>query len=195
MARGGDGFCCYRFVLLNVFASFDRVFQVIENLESLTNLTHLYIGKNKIKKIENLDKLENLELISLQANRIVKLENLDKLVNLTDLYVSENGIEQIEGLENNKLIETIDVAKNRLTIIDNVSHLENLQEFWVCIMKRGNISHFVIHILCRISIIRIVFFFFCFKHRPTQTKSPIGSASTICDATSGWRPSIWSIIH
>lgn len=109
----------------------DNKLRVIENLDALVNLTHLYLGKNKIKKIDNLDKLTNLRCISLQANRIVKLENLDKLVNLTELYISENGIEKIEGLEQNKLLETLDLAKNRLTSIDNTEHLEHLEEFWV----------------------------------------------------------------
>lgn len=124
---------------------------MIENLDQLTTLTHLYLGKNKIKRIENLDKLVNLECLSLQANRLVKIENLDALVNLTELYLSENGIEIIENLDNNKALETLDVAKNRLKTIDNVAHLAELTEFWVstlndCCNKLGrsqsNISSF-----------------------------------------------------
>ena len=41
--------------------------QKIKNLGSLTTLTSLYLGKNKINKIENLDKLTNLRILSLQV--------------------------------------------------------------------------------------------------------------------------------
>lgn len=99
----------------------------------MTNLTQLYLGKNKITKIENLDQLVNLECLSLQSNRIVKIENLDKLINLTELYLSENGIEKIENLDHNKQLDTLDLAKNRIKVIENVGHLQCLEEFWVSI--------------------------------------------------------------
>lgn len=41
--------------------------QVIENLETLTNLTSLFIGKNKITKIEKLETLVNLRTLSMQV--------------------------------------------------------------------------------------------------------------------------------
>jgi protein phosphatase 1 regulatory subunit 7 len=85
----------------------------------LTNLTELWLGKNKITKLEGLDTLVNLRLLSMQvrravlalpgvllliiaqSNRITVLEGLDKLVNLEDLYLSHNGITRIGGLEHN----------------------------------------------------------------------------------------------
>lgn len=75
--------------------------QVIENIEHLTNLIQLWLGKNKIRKLECLDTFANLQILSIQSNRITKMEGLEGLVNLEDLYLSHNGLKKIEGLEKN----------------------------------------------------------------------------------------------
>lgn len=84
----------------------------------LTNLTELWLGKNKITKLENIDQLVNLRILSIQvkhpldeiglrakqfsqSNRITKIEGLDSLTKLEDLYISHNGLEEISGLDNN----------------------------------------------------------------------------------------------
>lgn len=67
--------------------------QVIENLDELTNLESLFLGKNKITQLNNLQSLSKLKLLSIQSNRIVTIANLDKLINLEELYLSHNGIQ------------------------------------------------------------------------------------------------------
>ena len=42
-------------------------FQVLENLESLTSLQSLFVGKNKIAKLQGLDALVNLRTLSIQV--------------------------------------------------------------------------------------------------------------------------------
>ena len=54
----------WRILCYNHFVFFR---QKINNLDSLTTLTSLYLAKNKINKIENLDKLTNLRILSLQV--------------------------------------------------------------------------------------------------------------------------------
>ena len=58
---------------------FSRI-RKIENLDGLTKLKQLYLGKNKIAKLENLDSLVELEILSIQSNRIVKVRNSTRLV-------------------------------------------------------------------------------------------------------------------
>jgi len=41
--------------------------QTIENIETLTNLEELYIGKNKITKMDGLSTLTKLTLLSIQV--------------------------------------------------------------------------------------------------------------------------------
>ena len=67
----------------------------------MTNLTELWLGKNKITQLDGLDTLVNLRLLSIQSNRIVKLEGLDKLSKLEELYISHNGLKELSGLEHN----------------------------------------------------------------------------------------------
>ncbi|XP_034498631.1 protein phosphatase 1 regulatory subunit 7 [Ailuropoda melanoleuca] len=103
----------------------------IENIDTLTSLESLFLGKNKITKLQNLDALTNLTVLSMQSNRLTKMEGLQSLVNLRELYLSHNGIEVIEGLENNNKLTMLDIASNRIKKIENVSHLTELQEFWM----------------------------------------------------------------
>lgn len=41
--------------------------QAIENIDTLTNLQSLFLGKNKITKLQNLDALTNLTVLSMQV--------------------------------------------------------------------------------------------------------------------------------
>lgn len=43
------------------------VWQAIENIDTLTNLESLFLGKNKITKLQNLDALTNLTVLSMQV--------------------------------------------------------------------------------------------------------------------------------
>lgn len=43
------------------------VLQAIENIDTLTNLDSLFLGKNKITKLQNLDALSNLTVLSIQV--------------------------------------------------------------------------------------------------------------------------------
>lgn len=111
--------------------------QIIENLDGLTNLEELYLGKNKISRIDNLASLTKLNILSLQCNRLRTIENLEALTNLTQLYLSENGLTMIENLLSNEKLETLDVAYNKISIIQNIAHLTELQEFWVRALHTG----------------------------------------------------------
>ena len=41
--------------------------QAIENIDTLTSLESLFLGKNKITKLQNLDALSNLRVLSMQV--------------------------------------------------------------------------------------------------------------------------------
>ncbi|MPC45447.1 Protein phosphatase 1 regulatory subunit 7 [Portunus trituberculatus] len=117
--------------LIQVHAENDGVTQVIENLDGLTNLNSIFLGKNRITKLQNMDSLINLKILGVQSNRLTKIEGLGRLVNLEQLYCSHNGIEVLEGLDNNVKLQTLDMAVNRIKKIENISHLTEIEEFWV----------------------------------------------------------------
>lgn len=61
-------------------------------MDSATNLTNLYLQKNKIKKIENLECLVNLRKLYLGHNEISVVENLNTLPNLEELHLEKQLI-------------------------------------------------------------------------------------------------------
>jgi protein phosphatase 1 regulatory subunit 7 len=109
-------------------------FCVTQNLEALTNLTELWLGKNKITEIQGLDTLSSLVRISIQSNRLTSIgTGLSKLHKLEELYLSHQAITEISGLESLVKLNTIDMIHNRLTTLEGlpVEALPELEELWV----------------------------------------------------------------
>lgn len=89
----------------------------ITGLNLVTNLRHLEMAHNNIKKIENLDWLLKLVYLDLSYNNITKIENLDKLTAIKFLSLSGNKISKIENLDANSQLNTFFINNNK--IIDN----------------------------------------------------------------------------
>lgn len=53
----------------------------------LTELTHLYLQHNRIKRLENLNGLKNLRKLYLGGNEISRLENVEQLPRLEELHI------------------------------------------------------------------------------------------------------------
>ena len=53
--------------------------QAIENIDTLTNLESLFLGKNKITKLQNLDALTNLTVLSMQVRSFLSHPSLRTL--------------------------------------------------------------------------------------------------------------------
>lgn len=54
------------------------LFQVMENLETLTNLQELWLGRNRIRAV-NLCGLKLIKKISLQSNRLTSMDGFQVL--------------------------------------------------------------------------------------------------------------------
>ena len=54
------------------------LFQVVENLETLTNLQELWLGRNRIRAV-NLCGLKLIKKISLQSNRLTSMDGFQVL--------------------------------------------------------------------------------------------------------------------
>ena len=72
----------------------------IENQDTLTNLKHLDLSNNKIKKIEGLENLTRLETLNLSSNKIKRIEGIN---NLSNILNNEILNKQIKFLEKRKL--------------------------------------------------------------------------------------------
>ncbi|XP_050527850.1 dynein regulatory complex subunit 3-like [Daktulosphaira vitifoliae] len=125
----------------------------ITGLRLPTNLRHLKITQNHIRKIENLDSLIKLEYLDLSFNKINKIENLDHLTNLTLLNLAGNLITEIENLDCNVMLETLFINDNRINDINNFLYLKRFKKL-ICIDVSNNpatsdIVNSRYYILCR----------------------------------------------
>ncbi|KAH0542633.1 hypothetical protein FGG08_002956 [Glutinoglossum americanum] len=102
----------------------------IENLDTLTSLEELWLGKNKITELKNISHLQNLKILSIQSNRLTRLEGLDSLSNLQEVYVSHNAITEISGLDHNTNLHVLDISNNQISNLVNIAHLKSLEELW-----------------------------------------------------------------
>ena len=68
--------------------------------QTLTKLTSLSLGGNKISDIKPLSNLTNLTTLKLGSNKISDIKPLSNLTNLTTLYLWINKISDIKPLSN-----------------------------------------------------------------------------------------------
>ncbi|KAJ3686408.1 hypothetical protein LUZ61_015572 [Rhynchospora tenuis] len=104
--------------------------KIMENLETLTNLQELWLGRNRIKAI-NLCGLKCIKKLSLQSNRLTSMLGLQECVALEELYLSHNGIQNMEGLSTLQNLRVLDVSSNKLSSINDIDNLNNLEDLWL----------------------------------------------------------------
>ncbi|CAI0403977.1 unnamed protein product, partial [Linum tenue] len=104
--------------------------EVMENIEKLTNLEELWLGRNRIKQV-NLCGLKCIKKISLQSNRLTSMTGFEGCVALEELYLSHNGIEKMEGLSTLVNLRVLDVSSNKLTSVDDIQNLPKLEDLWL----------------------------------------------------------------
>jgi protein phosphatase 1 regulatory subunit 7 len=88
--------------------------QTIENLDSLTQLQQLWLGRNRISEIANLRSLTNVRQLSLQANRLESMAGVGVMLGLEELYLSQNGIKRMEDLAPLTKLTVLDLAQNAI---------------------------------------------------------------------------------
>lgn len=107
----------------------------IQNIENLSNLTHLYLQWNKIKKIENLGNLKNLKKLYLGNNEISRLENVENLKELEELHLERQNLPEeiifgfdFKSLESiGKTVKILNISKLNLVSIDSLKPLKRLE--------------------------------------------------------------------
>lgn len=107
----------------------------IQNIENLSNLTHLYLQWNKIKKIENLGNLKNLKKLYLGNNEISRLENVENLKELEELHLERQNLNDdihfefdFKSLESiGKTVKILNISKLNLTSLESLKPLKRLE--------------------------------------------------------------------
>lgn len=80
--------------------------------------------------LQNLDSLTNLRILSIQSNRLTTLHGLSNLPNLEELYFSHNAVTDLSGLEKNTTLRVLDLSNNQVSHLAHLSSLTNLEELW-----------------------------------------------------------------
>ncbi|MDK2462986.1 leucine-rich repeat domain-containing protein, partial [Aphanizomenon sp. PH219] len=91
--------------------------------QTLTKLTSLYLGENKISDIKPLSNLTNLTELSLSVNKISDIKPLSNLTKLTSLSLEQNQISDIKPLSNLTKLTSLSLEQNQISDIKPLSNL------------------------------------------------------------------------
>ncbi|CDY39147.1 BnaA07g01430D [Brassica napus] len=93
-----------------------RFIQVMVNMESLTKLEELWLGRNRIKVV-NLCGLRCIKKISLQSNQLTSMKGFEDCVALEELYLSHN-VDDIQSLTK---LEDLWLNDNQIEILEAIT--------------------------------------------------------------------------
>ncbi len=96
-------------------------------LQQLQQCEKLSLSTNIIDKISNLNGLTHLKILSVGRNCLKKIEGLDGVSEtLEELWISYNQIEKCNGLEQCKKLRVFYCANNKIKTWDGLSALKEL---------------------------------------------------------------------
>ncbi|KAI9207132.1 uncharacterized protein BJ171DRAFT_639835 [Polychytrium aggregatum] len=99
------------------------------SLAALVNCEHLALSTNLIEKMSNLQGLSHLRILSLGRNWLKKIEGLDAVADtLEELWVSYNQIEKLNGIECCKKLKVVYASNNKIKAWDGIMCLKDLPQ-------------------------------------------------------------------
>ena len=99
----------------------------VKGLEKLTQLTHLYLGRNKLTDVKGLEQLTQLRSLWLAYNQLTDVKGLEKLTKLTNLNLSYNKLTNVKGLEKLTQLRGLGLGENQLTDVSSLEKLTQLR--------------------------------------------------------------------
>jgi hypothetical protein len=103
----------------------------IVDLKYMTDLTHLWLYKNKIIDISPLKSLKNLKHLDLLDNYISDLSPLNEMFSLTELWIGGNEIIDVSPLSGLINLKELFLWKNKIKNISPLSSLTGLTGLWL----------------------------------------------------------------
>lgn len=106
-------------------------YRKIENLESFTAVTVLWLENNCIQKIENLNAMKKLNSLYLHNNLVSSIgTHLTAFRNLETLNLANNALTTIEGVENLFFLKKLNVSGNSITSLMPLEDYAAAQNDW-----------------------------------------------------------------
>ncbi|KAI9359615.1 hypothetical protein DFJ73DRAFT_817056 [Zopfochytrium polystomum] len=97
------------------------------SLAALVKVEQLALSTNLIEKISNLNGLSYLKILSLGRNSIKKIEGLDAVSDtLEELWISYNQIERLNGIECCKKLKVLYASNNKIKAWEGVTSCQSL---------------------------------------------------------------------
>ncbi|MEO6732654.1 MAG: leucine-rich repeat domain-containing protein [Ferruginibacter sp.] len=83
---------------LRVVVVTHQLIETITELETLPQLTSLFLFNNKITSLAGIGQLTELSQLFVQCNKLASITEVRNLVNLKELHIYDNIISSLEGL-------------------------------------------------------------------------------------------------
>ncbi|TPX36724.1 hypothetical protein SmJEL517_g01249 [Synchytrium microbalum] len=99
------------------------------SLAALVKVEYLGLSTNNIEKISNLQGLSHLKILSLGRNMIKKIEGLDAVADtLEELWISYNNLEKLNGVECCRKLKVLYAANNKIKAWEGISCIKDLPQ-------------------------------------------------------------------
>ena len=105
-----------------LYLSGNQLTELPKGLENLTQLTDLYLMRNKMANVKGLENLTQLTGLWLSGN---------KLTDVKGLGLAANQLTNVKGLENLTQLESLALFNNQLTDVKGLEKLAQLTELYL----------------------------------------------------------------
>ena len=105
----------------------DNLIVSIDSIKDIPKLSVLFASNNKISDISTLSRFKNLTRLSLSDNKICSLAGIGDLINLKYLYLVENRISDLRPLRGMSGLIELHLQRNQLFDVRPIETLSNLE--------------------------------------------------------------------
>ena len=90
----------------------NQLTEVPKELEKLTQLETLNLGRNKLTSVKGLEKLTKLRQLDLYNNQLIDVKGLERFTQLKQLSLTNNQLTDVKGLEKLTQLKVLYLSDN-----------------------------------------------------------------------------------
>ena len=100
----------------------------LAGVQTLENMTHLYLGNNTLRNLDPIARMYSLVEVDLDHNAVVDLKAFQGLVNLEKLDLAYNSVEDLQPLASCVRLTNLDLSHNAIEELSALNNLNLLTE-------------------------------------------------------------------